>query len=1277
MLKSAFLLVCLWVILLSNNSFGQQYFIKSYGIENGLSTRIITGACQDKNGYMWFSTYFGISKYDGSSFTNFDSTNGLPDQYYRKIKCDKKSIIWAVPNLNTRNIIYLKDNKWRSITPPSSSKPDFYITSFDVLYKNESPVLCVGSYNGIDVYQNNQWKHFTISDEKLKNRIYSITQKNGSFYISTGRGICVLTNDKLDWSLNQITNSNSEAILAANFENLNSPSERLWLLKHNSLASFRQNKLTIVEKSFLLEDIDVVNYPFLEIRKSGDIIFGNNYSKYLFKPAKNECIVLKAINGFSSNGASSVFIDKEENIWITDSRGIDKITDISLVNYYKSSGMPDTEVTAITETNNGKYVLGHNNRISILENNKFKVIEFPETLNSATRVLDIMKDQQGNIWFTANNLGVGKLIKGDKIRWYALPNGEMATSIKQDNTGRIWVGTNRKLYYIIGENIREYEFNNMLTSGIRKIFATDDNGILITSMSGVWRVNKGKAFKIPTLNQNQALNAFSYLKDKDGTEFIGTMNGLFSISKGLITPFSRNNFKIYIPVFFILQDKVGVYWFGTNNGVIRWDGHDESELFNNYNGLAGFETNRSAGYIDSKGQIWIGTDKGLSCFTSGFETMHTSAPTVSLLSAEDMHGDLYPLNKTISLHSDHNSLSFYFRALSFVNEELITYKYKLEGFETEWHDASQAMLKNIKYVNLNPGKYRFCVMAKNHSSSWSKIAYSNNIVIKQPFYLTIWFLILVSLTILGLLYLLHFLSKQHFITKALKKEINERKIIELNLKESEQRLSFVLEGSRLGTWDLDINTSIIKRNKLWAEMLGYTLDELHQTQQQWLDLLHPDDREKAWLEYQNHLQGKTLAFESIYRMRTKDNQYLWIQDHAMITQYDSNGKPLRMSGTQKDITEQKKAADALHKSEESLRLLMASLPVAIYRSPVNFDIDLSFITGNVLNMTGFTTDDFLCTSDFWRSRLHPEDAERVIDAFKQAQSIGELAIEYRWKIADGSYKWIHDQSTIISDGSIQEFLGVFVDINNLKLAEDEIRQKNKQLSLINAEKDKLFSIISHDLRSPINGFLGLTTLLKDDISILETNQIQEIVSSLFSSATKVSDLVNDLLEWSQLQRGSTLFKPMKVNAKLFLDESCSLPQLQAKSKNIEIHVLVPENLELYADVHMLKLIVRNLLSNALKFTHKKGVVTVSVITLNEKFARITISDTGIGISPELQSKLFSVNEKTSRKGTEGEPSSGLGLILCKEFVMKQKGELWVESQVGKGSEFHFTIPLSV
>jgi len=250
---------------------------------------------------------------------------------------------------------------------------------------------------------------------------------------------------------------------------------------------------------------------------------------------------------------------------------------------------------------------------------------------------------------------------------------------------------------------------------------------------------------------------------------------------------------------------------------------------------------------------------------------------------------------------------------------------------------------------------------------------------------------------------------------------------------------------------------------------------------------------------------------------------------------------------------------------------------------------------------------------------------------------------------------------------------VIVDINDRKLAEQEIRLKNEQLSLINAEKDKLFSIISHDLRSPVNGFLSLSSLLIDELERLKTDQVREIAASLFHSASKVNDLLNDLLEWSRLQRGLTLFDPVLLDFKLVADECIDSVFEQAQAKKINISTDIPSGLSLVADSHMVQIVLRNLLSNAIKFTPKNGKVKLTAQMENEFVTRVSVSDNGIGINPDLQNKLFKINEKAGRKGTDGEPSTGLGLLLCMEFVEKHNGKIWVESDEGKGSTFSFTL----
>ncbi len=1276
-MKYALFTVFLVLAGMPQPTIAQQYFIKSYNAEDGLPTRIVTDACQDKEGYMWFTTYSGISKYDGFGFTNFDTASRLPNQQYRKIICDQNGVIWAVPYFTDGKVVFLKDNEWKSIKMPTLTSDVTYITSFDVSYSRQNPVICIGSYIGIDVYKDDKWKHYDISDNKALNKVFGVTENNGSFYLATNIGLCIFDNGTFNWGLNKKLNPGNDAIYAIKFEKPNTPAERMWILTKQTIGYYQKNEFTVLSSKFLLDDVDVANFTYMGIGKNDDVFFGNNFSKFNLKISERKITPLRVKNAFSSNGASSLFVDREGNVWITDSRGIDKINNISIASYYESNGLPANEVTAIVETNDGRFVLGHSNLVSIMDGDKFKIIPFPGKQSNLTRVLDMMKDRDGNIWISANMIGVGRLSPKDKIKWFTTEKGNFTTAVCQDNAGKIWVGTNKKLFYLKGAKIVEYEHTKLFNSSVRKIFADKKGGIYITSMVGLWYVDKNNSIsKIPT-EGNQELNVFSYYDDNNGMQFVGAMSGLYYIKNGVIARYKNDRLQLNNPIFFIIQDKDKQYWFGTNNGVYRWDGINDPDIFNTFNGLAGRETNRSAGLPDSKGRVWVGTDRGLSCFTLNSGIIKTPAPTVKLLNTETSNGVKYPLNTPCPLFNTDNTLFFHFRGISFINEQLLTYKYKLDGYDTEWREATQAMLDKISYTGLKPGKYKLCVKAKNYSSAWSEVAISSEIVIKPPYYLTWWFIAVSILAFFVLLVLVYLFFSTKLVNRTLKKEIEERKLIQESLKESEQRLSFVLQGSRLGSWDWNIGTDVIKRNALCKELLGYKSDELEGHPEQWHNLIHPDDSGKVDISLKDHLDGKTTLVEVDYRMLAKNGHYKWIHDRYMIVQRNIVGKPQRISGTLSDITERKESEEALQRSEERLRLLLASLPIAIYVSPVDADIDIELIAGNVESLTGFSKEEYIAETDFWRKRLHPQDKDRVLSAFGEAATLGGITIEYQWMIADGSYKWFHDQSIVNSNGGKPQFMGVLVDISDLKNAGLEIKTKNEQLNLINAEKDKLFSIISHDLRSPVNGFLGLTALLDDELESLSTIQIKEIATALNASAIKVSDLLNDLLEWSLLQRGLTILIPTSVAIGQVVRQCANTISEQAMAKNIEVKINIPGEIWITADLHSLQVVLRNLLTNAVKFTEKSGRVTVSATLAKHGFVKIAVTDTGIGIGPELKEKLFKVNEKISRKGTEGEPSSGLGLILCKEFVEKQKGEIGVESIEGKGSTFYFTVPLAL
>ncbi len=242
-----------------------------------------------------------------------------------------------------------------------------------------------------------------------------------------------------------------------------------------------------------------------------------------------------------------------------------------------------------------------------------------------------------------------------------------------------------------------------------------------------------------------------------------------------------------------------------------------------------------------------------------------------------------------------------------------------------------------------------------------------------------------------------------------------------------------------------------------------------------------------------------------------------------------------------------------------------------------------------------------------------------------------------------------------------------------KMSEEEIKMKNELLQAINAEKDKFFSIIAHDLRGPLSAFVAATQIITEEIQTMSIEEIRDITDSMKTSATNIYSLLENLLEWSRLKRGGMDFIPEKINLKKNIDECIDILSESARKKGIEIEVTIPDKLEVIADNHMFEAIIRNLVSNAIKFSANRGKVYVTAGYNNEHLIEIKISDSGIGMAAELKNKLFQIDEKTSRPGTEGEPSTGLGLLLCKEFIEKHGGRIWVESEVGKGSTFAFSI----
>ncbi len=247
------------------------------------------------------------------------------------------------------------------------------------------------------------------------------------------------------------------------------------------------------------------------------------------------------------------------------------------------------------------------------------------------------------------------------------------------------------------------------------------------------------------------------------------------------------------------------------------------------------------------------------------------------------------------------------------------------------------------------------------------------------------------------------------------------------------------------------------------------------------------------------------------------------------------------------------------------------------------------------------------------------------------------------------------------------------DVTERKQAEEDIRTINKQLQKVNAEKDKLFSIIAHDLKSPMAGVCATSKILAQEAEVLSRKDISIISAEMHKSTENALDLLNDLMQWARISQGGMDFSPEECSLDELARSSLYTAQDVAKKKGITISCNVPQDIEVLADQPMINAVIRNITFNSVKFTNPDGNISVTARKAGSN-VEVCVQDDGIGMDEAIISKIFSIDKSKSQYGTNGEKGTGLGLILCKEFVEKHGGKIWVESGPGKGTKVFFTLP---
>lgn len=474
-------------------------------------------------------------------------------------------------------------------------------------------------------------------------------------------------------------------------------------------------------------------------------------------------------------------------------------------------------------------------------------------------------------------------------------------------------------------------------------------------------------------------------------------------------------------------------------------------------------------------------------------------------------------------------------------------------------------------------------------------------------------------------------------------------------------------------WKLQIVSSNVEEFTGWTkkEIIGQEVSKLYYNpaEQQELELVLTED--KKVVDYEIKLRNKNgmRYFGSI------SARYLT----------DENNNFVGVNGTIRDITFRKEVDNIIDDSRKRYQLLAEN----IFDVIMVLDIEeylIQYVSPSIINLTGYSIEETMLHN--FSDLLTPDSFELLKDAVEERLGMynhGDTSDDskvYEWQqlCKDGSVIWVEATLTFIEDYEVSgiNLICVFRNIEQRKAIEKQINEKTHQLEITNSTKDKFFSIIAHDLKNPLSGFRDISSMLYDNYDVFDEQKRKECILMIKNSSTSVFQLLENLLEWSRSQRGMITYHPEEVNL-FFIAHNCvELLTLSAEKKSIALINSVPIFANVFADSNLLTTVIRNIMSNSIKFTPTGGQIEIGVAdNENSKFVTIFVRDNGIGIQPQVLDKLFRIDKNITSKGTAGESGSGLGLILCKEFIERHGGSIWVESQVGAGSTFYFTLPISL
>jgi len=466
---------------------------------------------------------------------------------------------------------------------------------------------------------------------------------------------------------------------------------------------------------------------------------------------------------------------------------------------------------------------------------------------------------------------------------------------------------------------------------------------------------------------------------------------------------------------------------------------------------------------------------------------------------------------------------------------------------------------------------------------------------------------------------------------------------------------------------LDKDGKILFESIATERILGYKAGE--RIGQVAFSFVHPDDFQHVATEFQDLILNPQMHKIIEFRFKHINGSWKWLETSGQNFLHNPNIKGIILNS--RDISDRVQREQELKEMEERWKFALDGAEDGVW--DWNMKTNEVYFSKHWKWQLGYNDDDIENNLSEWEKRVHPADLKKCYEAI-------QLHIEnktpfysniHRLLCKNGNYKWILDRGKIMKrdeNNNPLRMIGTHADMTERIIMENQLMQ-------INADKDRFIKILAHDLKNPFNSLLGFSDLLIKNLHKYDIQKIEKQIKLINKVSHQTYGLLEQILLWAKSQSGKLTLELQKIEFLIEINDIIKTLENQAAEKCIKIDTFETEKIILTADLIMFKTVMRNLISNAIKFTHLNGQINIYA-EKNRTNTIITVSDNGIGIDKNIIPKLWEFSDNYSTAGTNNEKGTGFGLTLCKELIEKQGGQIWVESEVGKGSDFKFTLPLN-